>query len=255
MKIKIASINMEYGGALLYGKTKSKKAVIKKYIDLIQDNKLDIICFQEAFFYNTHIDTTKTLAKKLGYYHTNHKKAYLSIISKYPISVEYKKNNVLTCKCYIGETKIYVTNIHLNDIPFTIYSLYNIPYPNTPMNISVKEAIDLSYESKESDINSVLKFYKKIKEPSIICGDFNELSYYDSDIKWKVSRKLTKMFTDITRAIYKNPKKYPMYTWDIKGLYPMRIDMIYSRNIKCLKIKNLKNDFSDHIPIITTFKI
>jgi endonuclease/exonuclease/phosphatase family metal-dependent hydrolase len=257
MKIKIASINIEYGGALLYQKIKSKKEIIGKYVDLIKKNNIDIVCFQEAFYYNTSLDTTKSIATKLNYYHTNDEKSYLSIISKYPFEqiVNPSKFNILSCTLKINNQLIYISNIHLNDVPFTIYSLYGIPYPDTPMNITVNQAINLSYQTKKSDIDYLIKFYQKNNNPCVICGDFNEISHLDSNIKWKVSTKLTKIFTDVSRSLFPNIKKNPNYTWDINGQFPMRIDMIYCKNINHSKIKHLNLKLSDHLPMIATFEI
>ena len=259
--MKVLSINIEYGGYYLYEKTKSF-SFIDKYVELIKIHDIDVVCFQEAIFLGKkEFDITKIIADKLGYYHKSNKYSYLSIISKFPLKkISNNKYNFITCLC----NDLLITNLHLNDEPNTYYSLINRPYNNTPMNINEKQAIDLSYESKEKDIKNMLSLIKN--KNGIICGDFNELSHLDS-IEWKTSKKIYKKgFKDVVRYFYPDSKKYPLYTCDIqrketKGNPPMRIDMIYFKGLKpkCVKyLYKLKLKWyylSDHIPILTTFDL
>lgn len=239
--VKIASINMEYGGCNM-----SLQNVFREYYKLILENDLDIICFQETHYCSKDIDVSKLLAKKLGYHHSSNKKAYISTISKYPMRSFHTNKNYLTSLININDKQIFVTNIHLNDKPFTLFSLNNIPYNETPRNISPQEAVKLSYESKKDDIEEILEFYENINYPSILCGDFNEISHLDSNLDWIVSKKITKTFTDVTKKFYQTK-----YTWF--GEMPLRIDMIYSKNIEIQKLDILQNKLSDHTPIISTF--
>ena len=256
--MRIATINVEFGGYYLY--KKSKFAFVDRYAELINSNKIDIVCFQEAVLYEGKpTDVTKLIAKKLDYYHIANRKAQISIISKWPLTQTGPTVfNFLLCKC----NNILIANVHLNDQPNTYYSLLGKPYGGTPLQVTEKQAVDLSWESKSEDINQLLKAVSG--KPAIICGDFNELSHLDS-LPWKVSRAFyAKRFIDVVRYFKPDAKKFPLYTCDVqrketKGNPSMRIDMIYYRgfNLKSFKyLINLKlagQYMSDHVPIMAHF--
>ena len=171
------------------------------------------------------------------------------------------KYNILGCQIVIGKQKIKVFNIHLSDVPNTFYSLYKIPYYDTPKRVSYKRAVDLSYESKQDDIKQILKNSNE-KDKVIIVGDFNEPSHLDYEVGWKVSKTLYKHnFIDIVRYYYADASKYPLYSCDIERVenkvnIPVRVDMIYIYNVKPKDVKYIyKSYLSDHIPILATVVI
>ena len=163
--------------------------------------------------------------------------------------------------------KIIVSNIHLNDAPFTYYPLMGLSYINTPSNLTIKQAIKLSYNARKHDLVKLFKLIKLAEkyyktDKSICCGDFNELSHLDGKIPWKISTKLyQKNYIDIIRKYYPNYKKNPMYSCDIErkeshGNPPLRIDMIYYKNIEPMGTFMLHNLLlSDHIPLVGSFSI
>lgn len=259
------SYNIEYGGMKWFEKTGNMNYV-KKYIDIITDNNIDIVAFQECKMKD--IDISKIIAKSLGYHHqyffdkTNYyKKKYYhqSIISRFPIVEVDDDHNM--CSVDINGTIVNIVNIHLDDEPYIPYSLKGIKYTNTPHNIHNRsDAVDLSFATKR-DIIQTLMNNKNIKNtPTIIMGDYNEPSHLDYKyIKWKTSKYLTKNgFVDIARHIYENATKYPLYTVDLndKNYSPERIDIIYANKyLKPLGFKNIYNKLSDHIPVVGVYEL
>jgi exonuclease III len=284
MKIKILTLNMEYGGSYLYDEFKNF-SYLDDYIKIIKKNKIDVICFQEIILLHDkkpEINIAMRIAKKLGYYHASNEESYISIISRFPLkkicsmkkNCNVHKHNILCCivDTLDGE-QFMVCNIHLNDEPNTYYSLLGLPYNNTPLNVTEKQAIDIAWKGRKDDILELLdtinrnNIYPSI--PTIICGDMNEPSHLDGKVEWKVSKTLyINGFTDIVRYNYPSYKKYPLYTCDLdtqkKDIAtnpPMRIDMIYSRGLDIGRFKymyRLKKKgiyMSDHIPILASFKL
>lgn len=271
----ILTFNLEYGGYYLYKKNNSF-SYINKYIDIIKKYNVDAVCFQEAFFIHAKdkrpFDITKEIAEKLGFYHKNNSFAYLSIISKYPLTkISNSKHNFLTCSFEKEEKTYTITNIHLSNLPNTYYTLINFTHSDTytkEKELNYKKAAELSYETKQRDIEKLMDLLKYKKTPLIICGDFNELSHldrgiYEKDIEWKTSKHLySKGFIDIVRHF---DTKNPYYSCDVirkesKYNPPMRIDMVYFKNIKPIKFKYLnkynngKMNLSDHVPILAYFE-
>lgn len=257
--MRIATVNVEFGGYYMYGK--SKFAFVDRYVKIVNDNKIDVVCFQEAVLYamKPPVDVTKLIAGKLGYSHVANRKAQISIISRWPLTVLSPTGfNFLLCRC----NNVVVANVHLNDQPNTYYSLLGKPYGGTPLQVTEKQAVDLSWESKSEDIGQLLKAVGR--SPAIICGDFNELSHLDS-LPWKVSRAFyAKRFTDVIRYFKPDCRKHPLYTCDVqrketKGNPAMRIDMMYYRGVTPKSVRyltglKLANQYmSDHIPVVGSF--
>lgn len=270
--MKVLSLNIEYGGYFLYKRSNESYAYINKYVDLIKQHDIDIVCFQEAFLVGKGVkrpfDITRSIASKLGYYHVNNPHAYISIISKYPLTrLSTNTYNFLTCSIDLEHGKtVLVTNLHLNDEPNTFYSLVGLPYHNTPMVVSEKEAIGLSFAAKQKDLTELFSLLKHRRDPSIICGDFNEVSHLDYPLNWKSSRLLySKGYADVVRVFHPDPHKDPLFTCDVykHGVdsVPMRIDMVYYKNLLPIGvdyihgIKYRKQDMSDHIPILSEFRL
>jgi exonuclease III len=259
------SYNIEYGGIKLYKNTGNMNYV-NKYIDLIKRNKIDIVSFQECKMRD--IDISKIIAEKLGYYHryfldvTNfYKKKYYhqSIISRYPFDFSDDTNNI--CGVNIKGVVINIVNIHLDDEPYIPYSIKGIKYTNTPINITNNsDKSELSFITKRNTINELMRDKRVLECPTIIMGDFNEPSHLDYKyIRWKSSINIIKHgFVDVARYIYKDIKKYPLYTVDLydKNYSPERIDIMYCNNgLKPVSFTNIYNKMSDHIPIVGVFEI
>jgi exonuclease III len=278
MKIKVLTLNMEYGGSYLFDEIKNF-SYLDNYVKLIKKHNIDIICFQEIILLHDmkpEINVAKKLANKLDYYIESNEASYISIISRFPLKrleQDNKKNkfNIVCCKVKLdSETDICVCNVHLNDEPNTYYSLLGLPYNNTPFNVTKKQAIKIAWEGRKDDIKEMLQIINSNNMPTIVCGDFNEPSHLDnSKVKWKVSSTMyDNHFIDIVRHYYPSYKKYPFYTCDLDTQKkdqptnpPMRIDMIYFRDMDpkkfkyMYKLKKNKMYLSDHVPILARFDV
>jgi len=267
--MKILSINIEFGGYYLFEHCKSY-GFIEAYGDLIRKQHIDVVCFQECMFLGEKsFDTSKKLAKQLGWFHIGHPKHYLSMISKFPLKrIGGGRGSVhpfLACMFTDDHGKVWrVANLHCNDQPFTYYSLIGLPYPNTPPDLTPKKAATLSYESKEDDLNATLRSMRSRSKRVIICGDFNEPSHLDQDIPWKCSRELARRgFIDTIRDKHPDPRRFPMFTCDVQRKEtetnpPLRIDFMYAKSkpkhVDYLRELKWKGQYlSDHLPIVAEF--
>ena len=267
MKLRVMSYNIENGGLLFYKKSGNMNYV-KKYIDLIRSNRIDIISFQECKMRD--VDISKIVAEKLGYFHKyffdktdfyTKKYYHQAIISKYPIVYSDEITNV--CGVMVKGVVVNIVNIHLDDEPYIPYSIKGVEYTNTPSNIkSNSDKVDLSFVTKRYTVTTLMDDKRVLTEPTIIMGDFNEPSHLDYEkVKWKTSKYIMKHgFVDVARSIYSDVKKYPLYTVDLYDeKYPAeRIDIMYcNRGLKPVKYSNMYkySDLSDHIPIVGEFEL
>lgn len=279
--MKILNFNIEYGGY-------DRKISISKYVDIIIDNEIDIFFCIEPFYPSIDIKTKKLNYNKYGknivnnlinllekkgliYYHleTSGMKNDVSIISKYPIK---RTRNKFIYKINIPE-EIILIPIHLDDAPFTFYSIRGIPYERTPMTFNNKnEIVKLSYSTKSNDIENILNYIKKHPDSKyIIAGDFNEPSHLDDkNNEWIISKKFLEIgLIDNYRFIKdknKTNKKYDKLGYNLEGATccnnennepPSRIDFIYTKNLNIINSKILEkyNNYSDHLPVLTIINI
>jgi exonuclease III len=280
-KLSLMSINLEYGGELTIKGIKYKKnsnyynKFINQYIKFISKYNPDVIAFQEIAFRNTN-NTNNTrnthttayfISNKLNYYYyESKKKNELAIASKYPIQKIIDKKLYCGIEIKINNKLFRIFNLHLNDEPCTYYSLQNIPYNNTPNNLTPIEASKLSSDDKLPVLKNIMKYSNK---NTIIMGDFNEPSHLDWNkkavkhniipciVKWQSSSYLYyNNFIDIVRQKYKCNVRYPMNTCDVirnENIInpPTRIDFIYT-NTKLKEIQKVYNipiKISDHLPV------
>ena len=273
--LSILTFNLEYGGELTtYGKKykQSYDKFINQYVTSISKFKPDIISFQEILFNNDKLiknnraTTSYAISNALQYYYYESVNNGLAIASKYPIKKIFDKEYYCGIEIDINNKLFRIFNLHLNHEPCAHFSLQNIPYSNTPKNLTPAEAAKISAKDKLPVLRDILKNSNK---NTFIMGDFNETSHLDwnekavkhgivpCEVKWVISSYLSdNNFTDIIRKKYNCNIKYPMNTCDvirksnIKNA-PARIDFIYTN----AKIKHITKactiplDLSDHLPV------
>jgi hypothetical protein len=282
--MKILNFNIEYGGY-------DRKIPISKYADIIIDNKVDVFFCTEPQYPDINSKTKKPNYDKYGinimdevinilekkglkYYHieATGMPNYVSIVSKYPIK---KTRNKFIFKINIPDypEDVILIPIHLDDSPFTFYSIRGIKYEKTPMNFKNKdEIVKLSYNTKSKDIENILSYIKRYPDKKyIIAGDFNEPSHLDDPKnEWIISKKFKETnLIDTYRFIQESKnttKKKDKWGYNIEGSTccdegnnepKNRIDFIYVKNMDVVDSKILKKykDFSDHLPILSIVDI
>lgn len=274
--MKVLTINIEFGGYYLYAATGRSFGYVDRYVDLIRKHDIDVVCFQEAIFLGARrtFDITKRIAARLGYFHKAHKHHYLSMVSRYPLTRvgggHGSPHPFLTCRLVDQRGRAFtISNVHLNDEPFTYYSLLSIPYNNTPADLTPQQAVDLSYEAKRDDLTAMLKHHATPDGVDVVCGDFNEMSHLDKvrtrgaqrrrrRLPWRCSRLMRRHgFVDAARVKWKRRNQY---TCDVVGTDnpPMRIDYVYVRGASVSDVQYLSGlkwkgrHMSDHVPVLAT---
>lgn len=202
---------------------------------------------------------------------------YMSIISKNPIS---KTRNKFIYKLDVPDSKgdineVMIIPIHLDDSPFTFYSIRGITYQETPNTFkNKKEIVELSYSTKSKEIENILQYINKYPNKKyIIAGDFNEPSYLDDPSnKWIISKKFQENGLIDTYRYIQNKKgikpKRDELGYNYEGitccnekgktdLPDCRIDYIYVKNMEIVDSKILKKykNYSDHMPVLSVVKI
>jgi exodeoxyribonuclease-3 len=271
MEITIMTFNMEYGGLFT-------NFTVEDYAGFLDRQNADIIGLQEVQRTTSSTvklnSTAKSISKLLPHYYYFESFGGMAILSRYEILRYMGNESFCGIEIIFNGKVLRFFNIHLTDEPFTMFSLYRLPYNNTPAHCTVKEAIQLSYDSRKKEIENLLM---SVNNNTIIFGDFNEPSHLDwtqktfenkmvpAIVPWKISRLLAiHNFRDIIRIKYTDPVKYPMYTCDIirketQTNPACRIDLIYT-NLPLVKsnvvsAKCVDSNLSDHLPVVVKLLI
>lgn len=232
----------------------------------IEDENPDIICFQEFYSrdssklnnYDSLINKSNLKNVHVEYTASGKFKQHFGIATytKYPIlnrgkiDFGYKSNNVcIYSDLLIGKDTIRVYNMHLQSIAF---SKDDYKFAEDLHNDSeTKEDVERSKNilrrlkrafvkrSKQADIIGAHIGLCKYK--TIVCGDFNDTP--TSYTYQTISKSLDDSFVESGRGLGKT----------YSGVFPsFRIDYIlHSKELKSHNYKTIKEEFSDHFPIIT----
>ena len=289
--MRILNYNIEYGGYI-------RKIKPVKYADIIIENKVDVFICAEPHYPEINRTTKKPNYDKYGenameevmnilekkgftYYHmeVGGMPFNMSVISKYPIS---KTRNKYIYKLdvpdiiYTSKPKeVLLIPVHLDDTPFTFYTIRGIPYDKTPDCFkNKKEIVESSYSTKSKIVENILQYIRKYPNKKyIVGGDFNEPSHLDDPYnEWIISKKFLETgLIDTYRNIQDKKGTKPIrdilkYNYEgatccndkgeIESL-PSRIDYIYVKNMEIVDSKILKKykDYSDHMPVLSVVKI
>lgn len=254
--LRILTIN------LCYECGKNKSLLINKWIEILSKLKGDILFIQEITSFNLEKLASNLQLKILN---INHFEGICVLIN--PNKLIIVDNNIIKLKSNIEP--IYISGIHLDDIPSLPHHINGIIYKSSeiiPLTKSLNEILKLCAKRRLPKVKEELKKAKKYNI-AIIGGDFNEPSHLDLDnINTPVSKEFEKNgFIDT--FWYANKKiKNLGYTWPAGNFYKkdpkQRIDMIYTKNLKILNSSiydGEKEDrskwISDHKLVITDLEI
>lgn len=196
MKLKIASFNISCGFYVnnqsvdLFDKEKSKDVdfrFLNEIIKIINDEDIDIICFQEIITTKRFNYINKILEKTSLNYESHFELSPshiienaefgIAILSKYPIDNNIKKffTNPMLSKTtssgktyYIYDKGFLISKVNINNNCINILTHHGFPFRR--FNSTPKD-----------NINTFIEFDNYIKEyrPDIITGDFNSEDYID----------------------------------------------------------------------------
>ena len=255
--LKIVTINIceEFPGA--------KSGLLNRWIFILSQVKGDIIFLQEINSYNI-----ERLSDELGLHilNINNKEGTCILINPDKLTI-VGKNEVTLFNS--NRKPIYVGGLHLDDIPSLIHHLNNKIYKSDeiiPVSTSMTKIIKLCIKNRSPRLKQELAMAEKY-DRAIIAGDFNEPSHLDLDnIKVPVSLLLEAYgFKDtFFYANKKDTNKANGFTWPASHMYKdepgQRIDMIYAKDIKCVRsvIYDGASKFkwiSDHKMVISDLEI
>lgn len=230
--------------------------------EFFEDEKIDIICIQEA---DTTIDYGfKYLTKQFPEFRFNafaksEKPGFtLAIFSKYPIlsSVRFKfknTNNQAMCAdiLYKNDT-LRVLNVHFQTTNFNqqkfdskpenwIFDMQN----EAEKSKMVLDVLDNNYIKRKNQAKYISKQISKCNKPLLLCGDFNSIP--SSFIYKEIRKSLTDGFRESGNG----------YEYTYRKLFNLfRIDYIFhSKDIKSIEYKSYDLDYSDHKPVIMKFNL
>lgn len=242
--------------------------VKKQMIDIINEYKPDIACFQEmvaedsAVRMHGHIDDyLGKLHFKNYFYSYNSKEDFwgyahfgIIIFSKYPIinkqTVSWYPRDYNSIFQYVDIVKdgdtIRVFNIHLQSLRFSRSNLKYIDKPNMEDKDAIKESKSIigkfkkGFLRRQIQANRVQAEIAKSPYPVIVCGDFNDVpnSYAYHTIGGNLQNAFVKKGGGLGRTF--------------SGISPvLRIDNIFvDEKMEVHQFELIKKKLSDHFPVI-----
>jgi endonuclease/exonuclease/phosphatase family metal-dependent hydrolase len=250
-----------------YYESKKPRSSEKKIIELLKNQKSDIICLQELYFTGDEAQKEAALKSALGGRYYSHfkvissgKNRYYGIatLSKFPI---IRKGDIIHPRS--SSLSIY-TDVLVDKDTFRIFNNHLQSFRLQRMERSFLSELTESSDDKETidEIKSISVSLKKgfirrasqaqiVKDrinkspyPVIVLGDFN-----DTPVSFSY-RKIRKGLNDsFVSSGYGAGFTY-------KGNYPPnRIDYIlYDNNLECRQFDIIKVKYSDHYPIVAYFR-
>lgn len=233
---------------------------VSRIRELINNEKPDVICFQE-FFNDKNSDIYNTVArfKKLGYQnflksnprHDNGLNRGLITFSKYPIikseiiAESNKEYNgaILTDLKVSDKDTIRLINVHLSSM-----ELYKGRKSWISFIKSFYRAYTAATKERIKQLESIKSYLINSPYELILAGDFNETPY--SYIYQSVNSLLDNSFEAEGHGVGTT------FSFKIPGV-GVRIDhMFHTSSIKILDFNTLKElEYSEHKPIIGSFKV
>jgi endonuclease/exonuclease/phosphatase family metal-dependent hydrolase len=253
----------------LYDWTK-KKGIRDKIIFLLQDEKPDIVCFQEFFTKNDSVNSNEERIIKdlnISYQHTLYtainKKNYkfgIATFSKYPIvkkgEIRFDKSGNISIYSDIKilQDTIRVYNNHLASVHFD-YKTYNFIDSISKDNTFDEQKINginnilskltSAFKKRSDQVEIIYQHIRKSPYPVIVCGDFN-----DTPISYAYHRMRNQLADAFVESGFGFGGTYS------GNIVPLRIDYIlHSKSIQSYNFTTIHEKFSDHYPISCYFKI
>lgn len=244
-----------------------------KIDEIINKHHPDIICFQEAMTDSKNIKEVEKFGYKLADYSNSFIKfgRIFGVVTYYnPKTIVNKESFELNMGINLGEYFFYLFRIVLRiNQPKTILKT-NFIHKLTKKTVSVCNVHLYPIGSNELRIKHIDKALESInlskKEPLIIAGDFNYFPYKRRGLEKMMAKYGLKEATSNIKQTMKFTKdgKFEKYNLFqrlslpfVKKFFVKQIKTDYSfyRGLKLIKTERIEAQFSDHYPIISTFKI
>ncbi|MCX6181848.1 MAG: endonuclease/exonuclease/phosphatase family protein [Bacteroidetes bacterium] len=257
--VKIMSFNSRL---LDYYEAIAKQGVVRDSIfQMLDREQPDIVCFQE--FYSRESKKwdiiTPLISRKTKYHYLNEMGDFyndtrwgLFTISAYPIV--NKKSFYFDpaypfatyCDIKINKDTVRVFNVHLRSFRFSNKDrevlgemLENNEIPSSEDSKGILKRMEIAYESKAKEIDTISKVIKSSPHRVIVCGDLNDPP--SSYAYHEFTEKLDDAFVESGEG----------YGKTYAGKLPLlRIDYILpDERIRTFNYKTLDHNLSDHYPV------
>lgn len=256
-EVKVMSYNVRYFNRYNWNKDPDAAYAM---LDLINKEDVDIVCFQEFLVRKKDgitLDVLKSRLSKMPYFYVN-TKGNLAIFSKYSISqsrdIEFPLSHSATgfySDVMMGRETVRVFNCHLEsnrfskeDYDFINNLKKNAEEKNIEGAKGIGRRLAYAFNKRALQADKMEKLIKESKYRQIVCGDFN-----DSPISYSYK----KIRGDLSDSFIE--KGFGLGATYIGDFPSFRIDYIFhSSDLECISFKKIKRKYSDHYPIITSFR-
>ncbi len=248
---------------------KKHPEIKKGMIDLVNEYKPDIACFQEMVAEDSAVEDHGHIVdflQKLGFadyfYSYNVKEDFwgyahfgIIIFSKYPIinkqTITRYPNDYNSIFQYgdivKGTDTFRVFNIHLQSLRFSRANLKYIDEPTVENGVTIKESKSIigkfkkGFLKRQVQADRIRDEINKSPYPVIVCGDFNDVP--NSYSYHTIGKGLKNAFTEKGVGLGRT----------FTGISPvLRIDNIFAdKKFDVLQFKRINLKLSDHFPILT----
>lgn len=247
---------------------KQGDATKKLIMELINDQRPDIICFQEFFSMDTGgFATISELQNRLGYPYYRFEKTVerggygawgVATFSRYPIIgssgirfTNSKFNSSLYTDVKVDSTVIRIFNAHLQSVYLSAGDYEYLEHVTEDQDVQVKPTRKILSKLKSGFIarsQQALRLKEEIKKspyPVMVCGDFNDTPA--SFTYHTFAADLNDAFLSAGFGIS------PTYSG---FLTPFRIDFVFTdEQIEVLRYKTICEKLSDHYPVLCTIEV
>jgi len=244
------------------------ETVKEQMLDLIENERPDIICFQEYFTrykgpYNISDSLKQSLKIKNVYFVPISKNEYeangLAIFSRYPIinrgEIDFKEhqngNTCIWADIQAPGKIIRVYNVHLQSIAFDKQDYSYLDKIKTKMDPELSSSrrilsmLKLAFRKRSEQVDYMQESTSKCNIPYIIAGDFNDTP---------ASYSVTKLTSSLNNSFVKEGSGFGR---TYNGKFPnFQIDYISAtRNIEILNHRVIEAKLSDHFPVRSDLKL
>lgn len=208
-----------------------------------EEENPDVICIQEYYVPN-NVDFS-SYPYRYEHFKASNMKLGNAIFSKYPLinkgafDFENTGNNTIYADVVKEKDTLRIYSVHLQSIGI----LPEVTLLQDIDNTRLRKRFADAFKKQQFQIDAIQSHKQKVKNPVIICGDFNNTPFSYSYRKMKGTMK------DAFRE-----RGSGLGTTFLFDRFPLRIDYIFSsEELEVVSFKTLKETFSDHYAIRASF--
>lgn len=225
-----------------------EKEIPEKITDFVLEHNPDILCVQEHFVGASQL----TEVYPYSYIKLKGKNAEFgsAIFSKYPIltknSLDFPhdgNNNAIYTDVVVGTDTIRIFNVHFQSLNIKP-KIDDLQKENSKKLLG---RIGYGFSLQQEQMEMMMEPVRNSPYKVIIAGDFNNTSFSYIYNEIKAEERFTDAFLEAGSGFGKSFKL---------NYFPLRIDFMFmDEGIKINSYKKFKIHYSDHYPILSTFRL